>query len=187
MEILEEEHCWLDTDSGSRQRDLLSWWKWMNWQSEFGERPGVRARVQVDQCASDTSTFPTPGTGAEVIDSPAILSDISQTERRQHLGLFQMLQQNKLNLIRINHTQPRAICKYQGKYSRKSAWNIVALNKGGKLKSLQWALTTCLAHAAFYYYFLTKKTDVDIWMCNSEATIFMHTVFCMWAMMDCMN
>lgn len=30
-----------------------------------------------------------------------------------------MLHQNKLNLIRINLTQPRVICKYQGKYSRR--------------------------------------------------------------------
>lgn len=133
MEILREQHCWLETDSWSRQQDLLSCWKWMNWQSEFGEQPGVGARVQVGQCATDTSTFPTPGTGAEVIDSLAILSDSSQIKRRQHLGLFQLLYQNKLNLIRINHTKPHAICKYQGKYSRKSAWKIVAVNKGEKL------------------------------------------------------
>lgn len=146
VEILGEQHWWLDTDSGSRQRDLLSWWKWMNWQSEFGERPGVRARVQVGQCASDTSTFPTPGTGAGVIDSLALLSDSSQTERRQHLGLFQLLYQNKLNLIRINHTQLLAICKYQGKYSRKSAWKIVEQRRKTQYTLV---LTICLAHAAF--------------------------------------
>lgn len=54
----------------------------MNCQSEFGEQPGVRARVQVGQGATDTSVSTTPGTGAEVIDSPAIF--VRQlTDRRQ--------------------------------------------------------------------------------------------------------
>lgn len=127
----------------------------MNWQSEFGEQPGVGARVQVGQCATDTSTFPTPGTGAEVIDSLAILSDSSKIKCRQHLGLFQLLYQNKLNLIRINHTKPHTICKYQGKYSRKSAWKIVVVNKG---EPVHPSLKMCPTRIIF----VAKKTDVDI-------------------------
>lgn len=113
--------------------------------------------MQAGQCATDTSTFPTPGTAAEVIDGPAISSDSSQIECRQHLGLFQLLYQNKLNLIRINHTQPHAICKYQGKYSRKSAWKIVAVNKGEKTQRNQSD-----SGPRTRIVVLTKETDVEL-------------------------
>lgn len=35
-------------------------------------QPGVRAKVQKGRCTSDTCAATTPGTGAEVIDSPAV-------------------------------------------------------------------------------------------------------------------
>lgn len=111
-----EQRRWLDASGESRQRDSLSGrgvgGDLVNRQSEFGEQPGVRARVQVGPARARRARLRytwnrAPGWWT----AQPSLSDSSQTEGSQHSGFFQMLQQNKLNLIRINLTQPRVICK----------------------------------------------------------------------------